>query len=169
MIVVSRALTAVVIAFAIVVVLLVVARIAYGISAPVRTLPGVILTTLVGALSLCCVAYALTTFVDSSESAQPVIQAITLPIFFISGVFFPEDIVPSWLLDVANIFPVRHLAVALLAAFGRTGFPATASPPPICEPRHLGCPRRHRGDAQVQLDAAVAPVRRTTSVTGEFW
>ncbi len=119
-IVVSRGLTAVVIAFAIVVVLLAVARIGYGVSAPVRTLPGVILTTLIGALSFCCIAYALTTFIDSSESAQPVIQAITLPIFFISGVFFPEDIVPGWLLDVANFFPVRHLALALLAAFGRT-------------------------------------------------
>jgi len=63
------------------------------------------------------VAYAMTTFVNSSESAQPVIQAVTLPIFFISGVFFPEDIVPHWLLDVANFFPVRHLARALLTEF----------------------------------------------------
>jgi ABC-2 type transport system permease protein len=75
----------------------------------------------VGALSLCCVGYALTTLVDSNESAQPVIQAITLPIFFISGTFFPESIVPAWLLHVADIFPVRHLGHALLTAFSPSG------------------------------------------------
>lgn len=113
----ARALTAVVTTFVLVAVLLAVGRVAYGVSLPAIRLPGVMLTTLVGAPSLCCVAYAMTTFVNSSESAQPVIQAVTLPIFFISGVFFPEDIVPHWLLDVANFFPVRHLGQALLTAF----------------------------------------------------
>lgn len=116
-IIVARAISAVMITFALVAVLLLVARVAYGVSVPSKELPGVVLTILVGGVSLCCVAYAMTTFVNSMESAQPVLQAVTLPIFFISGVFFPEDIVPHWLLDVANFFPVRHLAKALLAAF----------------------------------------------------
>lgn len=121
--VLARAISAVVIAVVLVIALLAVARFAYGVTIPGRAIGAIILTVLVGSVSLCCVAYAMTTLVNSSESAQPVIQAITLPIFFISGVFFPENIVPHWLLDVANIFPVRHLARALLSAFdpARTG------------------------------------------------
>lgn len=113
----ARTSTAVVITFVLMAVLLGIARVAYGVGVPSSRLPELILTILVGAVSLCCLAYALTTFVNSSESAQPVIQAITLPIFFISGVFFPEDLVPHWLLDVAGFFPVRHLAQALLVDF----------------------------------------------------
>ena len=116
-IVAGRTLTAVIISLLLVGVLLTIGRIVYGVHLPSNTLPGVLLTTVVGALALCCIAYAMTTFVSSSESAQPAVQAITLPIFFISGVFFPENIVPRWLIDVANVFPVRHLAQALLVAF----------------------------------------------------
>ena len=116
-IVAGRTLSAVLIALLLVGVLLAVGRVVYGVLLPSNTLPGVVLTTVVGALALCCVAYAMTTFVSSAESAQPTIQAITLPMFFISGVFFPENIVPRWLLDIANVFPVRHLAQALLVAF----------------------------------------------------
>jgi ABC-2 type transport system permease protein len=119
-IVAGRTLTAILIAVVLVVVLLTVGRVFYGVRLPSNTLPGVVLTTVVGALALCCVAYAMTTFISSADSAQPAIQAITLPIFFISGVFFPENIVPRWLIDVANIFPVRHLAQALLVAFNPT-------------------------------------------------
>jgi ABC-2 type transport system permease protein len=116
-IVAARTVTAVLIAVLLVAVLLTVGRVFYGVRLPSNTLPGVVLTTVVGALTLCCIAYAATTFVNSAEAAQPAIQAITLPIFFISGVFFPENIVPNWLIDVANVFPVRHLAQALLVAF----------------------------------------------------
>lgn len=116
-IVASRALTALAISAALVVVLLAVGKVFYNVDVRVSTLPGIALASFVAALSFCAIAYALTTFVNSQESATPVIQAITLPIFFISGIFFPEEIIPGWLLTIANIFPVRHLGLALLAAF----------------------------------------------------
>lgn len=116
-IVASRALTALAISAALVVVLLAVGKVLYNVDVRVSTLPGIALASFVAALSFCAIAYALTTFVNSQESATPVIQAITLPIFFISGIFFPEEIIPGWLLTIANIFPVRHLGLALLAAF----------------------------------------------------
>jgi ABC-2 type transport system permease protein len=40
-----------------------------------------------------------------------------LPVFFISGIYIPGNNLPHWLLDVANVLPVRPLAVALQAAF----------------------------------------------------
>ena len=41
--------------------------------------------------------------------------------FFISGVFIPWDLIPTWLRDLASVFPVRPFAAAILAAFGGSG------------------------------------------------
>ena len=40
-----------------------------------------------------------------------------LPLYFISGVFVAVTVLPSWLVNVADVFPVRHLADALLVAY----------------------------------------------------
>jgi ABC-2 type transport system permease protein len=40
-----------------------------------------------------------------------------LPLYFISGVFVATSTLPRWLVDIASVFPVRHLAAALLAAY----------------------------------------------------
>jgi ABC-2 type transport system permease protein len=40
-----------------------------------------------------------------------------LPLYFISGVFVATSTLPHWLVDVAGVFPVRHLAAALLTAY----------------------------------------------------
>lgn len=42
---------------------------------------------------------------------------ITLPLYFISGVFLATTLLPHWLLQVAGLFPVRHFQQALLAAY----------------------------------------------------
>jgi hypothetical protein len=47
----------------------------------------------------------------------PTTQALLLPLYFISGVFVAVSILPRWLADVGAIFPVRHLADALLVAY----------------------------------------------------
>jgi len=46
-----------------------------------------------------------------------VTQAVLLPLYFISGVFIAAGQLPKWLVNVAGIFPVRHLAAALLKAY----------------------------------------------------
>jgi len=45
------------------------------------------------------------------------VQAIMLPLYFISGVFIPNVNLPTWLRDVARVFPVQHLADGLHHAF----------------------------------------------------
>jgi ABC-2 type transport system permease protein len=74
-------------------------------------------TVLVGAASFAALGFALTTIVGSADSAQPVIAAITLPLYFISGIFLATTLLPHWLLDVASVFPVRPFQQALLAAY----------------------------------------------------
>lgn len=113
----GRALTAVVVALAITSVLLVIGWVAYGAQVPARTAPALTVTVVVGALAFCCLGYALASVIRNEDAAQPVTQAVMLPLYFISGVFVAVTVLPSWLVNVADLFPVRHLADALLVAY----------------------------------------------------
>ena len=113
----GRALTAIVVALAVMTVLLLIGRFAYGVRLPAETLPGVAVTAVVGAIAFCCLGYALSTAIRSADAAQPMVQAIMLPLYFISGVFIPNISLPRWLRDVAKVFPVEHLAGGLRHAF----------------------------------------------------
>jgi ABC-2 type transport system permease protein len=113
----GRALTAIVVALGVMTVLLLIGRFGYGVKLPTSTIPGVVLTAVVGAVSFCCLGYALTTVVKNEDAAQPMVQAIMLPLYFISGIFIPNVNLPTWLRDVAQAFPVQHLADGLHHAF----------------------------------------------------
>jgi ABC-2 type transport system permease protein len=112
----ARALVAVALAVLIACVLLGIGY-AYGASIPGRTAPALILDIAVGSLAFCCLGYALAGLVRSRDAATPIVMFVTLPLYFISGVFVTSSGLPHWLLDVAAVFPVRHLATALLAAY----------------------------------------------------
>jgi ABC-2 type transport system permease protein len=113
----GRTLTAVVVSLAVMTVLLLIGRFAYGVELPTHTIPGVALTAVVGSIAFCCLGYALSTTITSEEAAQPMVQAIMLPLYFVSGVFIPNVNLPSWLREVAKVFPVQHLAAGLHQAF----------------------------------------------------
>jgi ABC-2 type transport system permease protein len=115
--IVARALTAIVVALAVLSVLLLIGRFAFGVGFPLRTLPGVLATAVLGAVTFCCLGFALTTTIGSEDAAQPMVQAIVLPLYFISGVFVPNVNLPQWLRRVAEVFPVEHLAGGLHEAF----------------------------------------------------
>lgn len=113
----GRALTAVVAALVITAVLLVLGWAVYGANVPARTAPALVVTVIVGTLAFCCLGFALASVIRNEDSAQPVTQAVMLPLYFISGVFVAISVLPQWLVDVADVFPVRHLAAALLVAY----------------------------------------------------
>jgi ABC-2 type transport system permease protein len=113
----GRTLTAVVVSLAVMTVLLLIGRFAYGVKLPSHTIPAVAITAVVGSIAFCCLGYALSTTISSEEAAQPTVQAIMLPLYFISGVFIPNINLPNWLRDVAKAFPVQHLAAGLHQAF----------------------------------------------------
>jgi ABC-2 type transport system permease protein len=92
-------------------------RFGYGVKLPTRTLPAIVLVAVVGAIAFCCLGYALSAALRSADAAQPMVQAIMLPLYFISGVFIPTMSLPAWLRDVARVFPVQHLADGLHHAF----------------------------------------------------
>lgn len=113
----GRVATAVGMALALTVVLLVIGRIAFGVDIPGATMPGVVVAVVVGAAAFCCLGVAFSTLVPNEDAGPAVVNAVVLPLYFISGVFFPTNDAPTWLTNVANVFPIRHLAQALLHAF----------------------------------------------------
>jgi ABC-2 type transport system permease protein len=120
----GRALTAIGVSLAVLAVLLLLGRFAYGVHLAAGTLPGVLVTAIVGAVAFCCLGYAFSTVVRSADAAQPMVQAVILPLYFISGVFIPRVNLPTWLQDIADFFPVEHLASGLRHAFA----PGTQGP-----------------------------------------
>ena len=120
-IVASRAITAVSTSVVVSTLLLAVGRFAYGASLPARSLLPVAATVLVGTFSFCCLGFAISGLVGSVEAAQPVVMGVSLPLFFISGVFIPWSLIPGWLQQVATIFPVRHFAVSILTPVTTSG------------------------------------------------
>jgi ABC-2 type transport system permease protein len=113
----GRALCAIVVALGVMTVLILIGRFGYGVSLPTGTLAGVVVTAVVGAITFCCLGYALSATIRSEDAAQPMVQAIMLPLYFISGVFIPNVNLPAWLQDIARVFPVQHLADGLHHAF----------------------------------------------------
>jgi ABC-2 type transport system permease protein len=128
-IIAGRALTAMVTALALTGVLLAIGWVAFGADVPARTAPALVVTVLLGAAVFCCLGFALASVIRNEDAAQPITQATMLPLYFISGVFVAASTLPRWLVDIADIFPVRHLAAALLTAYNPhtrgTGFAGT--------------------------------------------
>ena len=105
------------VASAMVAVIVAIGRIVYGVQLPSSTLPAFVLGVIVGAAAFCCLSFAAASFIRNEDSAQPLIQAIILPLYFISGVLVPKDQLSSTLCDIADVFPVSHLDNALFKAF----------------------------------------------------
>ena len=116
-IIAGRVLTSIVIAVVMSAVLLGIGWAAYGAAVPGRTAAALAVTVVVGAACFCCLGFALTSLIRNEDAAVPVTQAVLLPLYFISGVFVAVAILPHWLVEVAGVFPVRHLADALLTAY----------------------------------------------------
>ena len=113
----GRTLTALTVSLVVMTVLLLVGRFAYGVHLPTSTIPAVAITAVVGSSCFCILGYALAGAVKSEDAAQPMVQAIMLPLYFISGVFIPNVNLPGWLRHVAEFFPVQHLADGLHHAY----------------------------------------------------
>jgi ABC-2 type transport system permease protein len=89
----------------------------YGVEIPWDRLPAVLVTLAVGAAAFSCLGIALTAAIPSEDAAAPVTNVAVLPLYFLSGVFIPESEIPSGVLHVADVFPIRHFFEAFFAAW----------------------------------------------------
>jgi ABC-2 type transport system permease protein len=98
--------------------------IVYDVEIPWERLPAVLVTLAVGAISFCCLGFALTAAIPNEDAAAPISNAALLPLYFLSGVFIPEEEIPEDVLKVADLFPIRHFFEAFFTAWN----PATTGP-----------------------------------------
>ncbi len=83
-----------------------------------------VVTLLVGAGCFAAIGLAVTGLVPNADAGPPIINAVILPLLFLSGVFIAiGSDAPAWVLWIGRIFPVRHLVNALRDSFlGLPGF-----------------------------------------------
>jgi ABC-2 type transport system permease protein len=117
----GRTLTSIAVSLLTLTMLLAVGRFAYGVHVGAATIPAVAVTAIFGSAAFCVLGYALSARIDAADAAQPVVQALMLPLYFISGVFVPTASLPGWLQGIAEIFPVEHLADGLRHAYAPGG------------------------------------------------
>jgi ABC-2 type transport system permease protein len=113
----GRVGNSIVVAVLMLVLLSAIGRIFYGVEVPWGRLPEVLFTLAVGAAAFCCLGIALTAAIPSQDAAAPIVNALLFPLYFLSGIFVPEDQIPNGILHVADVFPVRHFFEAFFDAY----------------------------------------------------
>jgi ABC-2 type transport system permease protein len=92
-------------------------RVLYGVAIPWGELPAILVTLVVGAASFSCLGIALTAAIPSQDAAAPIVNALLLPLYFLSGIFIPDDELPQGVIDFANHFPIRDFFQAFFNAY----------------------------------------------------
>jgi ABC-2 type transport system permease protein len=114
----ARVLHATFVGFLLVAITVVFGRVAYG-----ARIPGVadtllfILTLLVGAGCFAAIGLAVSGIVPNEDAGPPIVNAIILPLLFLSGIFIASDSTPGWVNLIGRIFPVKHLVNAMGASY----------------------------------------------------
>jgi ABC-2 type transport system permease protein len=136
----AAVLSSIVLVFALeTLVLITIGRLAFDTALPDRPL-SLAVALLLGAVSFAALGVALSSLVRSAEGASAVVNAIYLPVSFISGAFFSPASFPAFLEAIANVLPLTYFielvrnimlhgsqvwdeptAVAMVSAWGAVG------------------------------------------------
>ncbi|NLZ28627.1 MAG: ABC transporter permease [Firmicutes bacterium] len=72
--------------------------------------PALIGIVILGAAVFVSFGYMLTCFVKSEESGNGVIQLVQFPMMFLSGIFFPIEVMPDFIKPIMKAIPLTYLA-----------------------------------------------------------
>jgi ABC-2 type transport system permease protein len=89
----------------------------YDVRFPWDRVGQLLLVLAVAAASFCAMGLAVSAAIPNADAAPAVVNATILPLLFISNVFIRLENPPAWMDVLANIFPVRHFADAMLAVY----------------------------------------------------
>jgi ABC-2 type transport system permease protein len=123
----GQALSTLVIVGVMATILLAIGKVAYGVGMAPGALAALTCTTVLATLTFACIGYAVSGMIGSPDAAQPIVQATTMPLWFLSGVFIPTASLSSSLRSVGSLFPVEHLAAGLQLASVHTSFTSAIS------------------------------------------
>lgn len=78
-----------------------------------------LLIVIVGSLTFVTIAFTVASFAKNREVADTLSNIISLPMMFLSGVFFPVDNAPNWIKPLIQILPLKYLADAFRAVMNK--------------------------------------------------
>jgi ABC-2 type transport system permease protein len=100
----------------------------FGAHVPGEKMIGLLATLALGTAAFTTLGIAAARLIKSPSNGGGFISVITLPMVFISNIWFPLDGSPAWIQDISKALPLRPLADGLQAAFdprfGGTGIVA---------------------------------------------
>jgi ABC-2 type transport system permease protein len=100
------------------VVVLAIGHFAYDVRISGEGFGDVVLYVVLGIAAMCSAGIAATALIPDVDSASAALPLIAVVLSLISGIFVAVDQLPTWLADVARVFPVYHLTTGLQAALG---------------------------------------------------
>jgi ABC-2 type transport system permease protein len=109
--------SAIVLAAAGVVVMLLLGVVAYDLQVDAAKLPAAVVTFLVGVASFAAMGMAIAGLCPSASSASAMANAIVLPMAFVSDVFIPMEDPPAWLATIGDVLPLKPFVQAFQGAF----------------------------------------------------
>jgi ABC-2 type transport system permease protein len=89
----------------------------FGAQVPGEKMIGLVATLVLGAAAFTTLGIAAARLVSTPENGAGLISVVTLPMVFISNVWYPMDGAPAWIQDISKALPLRPLADGLQAAF----------------------------------------------------
>jgi ABC-2 type transport system permease protein len=82
------------------------------------TLLRMLVMLVVGAAAFCALGFAISAVIPNADASLPIVNAVILPLLFLSGIFIPlGNNPPGWMLWVGRIFPIRHFLTGMQAGF----------------------------------------------------
>jgi ABC-2 type transport system permease protein len=93
----------------------------YAVPVSPSALVGLAVYTVVGTAAMSSLGLAITRVCPTTDSASALGPFVVVILAFISGVFVPLSLLPSWMVDLGRAFPLEHLAAGLRQAFARPG------------------------------------------------
>jgi ABC-2 type transport system permease protein len=97
--------------------MLVIGRVFYDVHVRAEAIPAIALVVILGAATFAALGMAAVSIIPNAEAAPVVANVLILPLSFISGIWYPMTDAPTWLHDIAKVFPIERLADALQTAF----------------------------------------------------
>jgi ABC-2 type transport system permease protein len=90
----------------------------YDVPFPWEAAPAILLVLAVSAAAFSALGLAVAGVMPNADAAPAIVNAIVLPILFISNVFIQMENAPDWLNTISYLLPVRHFADAMLELYG---------------------------------------------------
>lgn len=111
----ARVLFSILMALVLALIMAAVGAVLFGVGLPIGSIPLAVVIVALGAACFTALGLAVAGLVPSAQSAPVIVNGIILPLLFISNVFI--EVEEGMLVTVSNLFPVRHFADALQAAY----------------------------------------------------